>query len=90
MRRRQLRELVGAAEVHVIAAGIETVAACRGGARNLKRNRTLHFRVALRRDLQHVIGAQVHNHKFSTGDETESVRPGLQILAAHLQVDFIQ
>src|SRR5947209_12544834 len=78
MRRRELRELVSAAELHVIAAGVETVPACRGGGRNLKRNRTLHFRVALRRDLQHVIGAQVHDHKFSTGDRSEEHTSELQ------------
>src|SRR5882724_74231 len=84
------RSLVGPAELHVVAPGIQPVS-CRGrGGNHLQRHGVLHFRVFLRRGLQNVIGAEVHHHKLSAVDETDAVGARLQRLPANFKGNFVE
>lgn len=59
-------KLVAAAEFHVIAADVKSIAPRGYGCHDLQRNGALHFRVVLRCGLQDVICGEVHHDKFST------------------------
>src|SRR5258708_28496449 len=83
-------ELVGAAEFHVVAPGVEPVASRGGSGKHLQRYGALHFRVVLRGGLQDVIGAEVHHHKLSAGDETDAVSAGLQGLTGDFERHLVQ
>src|SRR5260370_21184790 len=83
-------ELVGPAEFHVVAPGVEPVASRGGSGTHLQRYGALHFRVVLRGGLQDVIGAEVHHHKLSAGDETDAVSAGLQGLTGDFERNLVQ
>src|SRR6267154_4666330 len=84
------RLLVGPAEIHVIAHGVEPVVSRGGRGKHLQRHGSLHFRVVLRGSLQDVVGAQVHHHKLPSGDETDAVSAGLQGLTGDFERDFVE
>jgi len=84
------RLLVGPAEFHVIAAGVEPVASRGGRGKHLQRHGALHFRVVLRGGLQEVIRAEVHHHKFSAIEETDAVGAGLQGLTGDFERNFVE
>src|SRR5713226_8152598 len=84
------RLLAGPAEIHVIAPGVEPVASRGGRGKHLQRHGALHFRVVLRGGLQDVIGAEVHHHKLSAGDETDAVSAGLQGLTGDFERNLVE
>src|SRR5260370_11999595 len=83
-------EVVGPAEFHVIAPGVEPVPSRGGSGKHLQRHGPLHFRVVLRGGLQDVIGAEVHHHKLSAGNETDAVSAWLQGLTGDVERDLVE
>src|SRR5712692_4737064 len=86
----RIHVLVGPAELHVIAPGVETVASRGRRGKHLQRHGPLHFRVVLRGRLQDVISTEVHHYKLSAVEETYAVSTGLQGLTGDFECDFIE
>src|SRR6516164_750372 len=70
--------LLQAMKFHVVAALVKTVFSGFRPCDELQRYRTLDFRVLCRRNLEQVICAQIHNHKFVVIDEPAAVRARLE------------
>jgi len=67
---------------HVVAALVKTVFSGFRPCDELQRYRTLDFRILCRRNLEQVICAQIHYHKFVLIDEAAAVSTRLELLPA--------
>src|SRR5208337_1868742 len=81
--------LFGAMEFDVVAPFIQAVFAGVGGGENLQRHWVLDLFVIRRGDLEHIVGAQIHDHKLVAFDKPNAIGTRLQCLPADFKGDFV-
>jgi len=82
------RKLFCACELYEFATHVEPVFARFGGSKDLKRSGALEFGVALRSNMEEVVGTEIEKDKLVAFEEAETISAGLYSLAADLQRDF--
>src|SRR5256885_2059588 len=82
------KSLLHAAEFDELAAHIEAILSGRGSGDDLEWSGPLHFRVALRGNLEELIGAEVEQDELIAFEEAKAIGARLESLAADLERDF--